>query len=213
MSTVKLVSLSAGHEGATAEQLIAHCARVSNPDNQFNHDTAPKLLRYLIRNKHWSPFEMASMCVEITTTRAISAQIIRHRSFSYQEFSQRYAPTGMPDVPELRYRAETDRQSSLQPLLQDDPAYNIAQQALWYAHKAYENLLQAGVAKECARAVLPMCSPTRLYMHGTVRSWVHYLQVRTDPHAQKEHRDIAVAIKAIFVQQFPATAEALLWMK
>ncbi len=208
--TVKLISVTQPTDGGSAEALIAYCARVSNPANQDNSETAPRLLAYLIKHKHWSPFEMVNMCVEVNTTRAISAQILRHQHRA-QEFSARYSEVSEPACPELRYAGSTNRQSSSEPFLRDDPAYNIAQQAIWYAHQAYEKLLQAGVARECARMILPMCSPTRLYLNNSVRGWIHYLQVRTDEHTQKEHRAIAEEIKTIFTQQFPATSKALAW--
>jgi thymidylate synthase (FAD) len=200
-----------------AEDHIAYLARVSNPTNQDNKATAPRLVRYLIDHKHWSPFEMVSMCVEITTTRAISPQILRHRSFSFQEFSQRYASPndiGTPVVPEWRAQDLKNRQKSVEGLYDDLDldAFNIMTARLYsQAIDTYNLLLANGVAKECARGILPLNTPTRLYMHGTVRSWIHYLQVRTEEGTQKEHRLIAEAVKEIFIRQLPVTSTALGW--
>ena len=193
-----------------AEDLIAFCARVSNPKNQMNAATAPKLLGFLIKHKHWSPFELASMCVEIKTSRAIAAQILRHRSFSFQEFSQRYSEaTGMEPL-ELRSPAEKNRQSSADVI--NDPNLRIkANKIMVKAKKVYDELIEAGVAKECARAVLPLGTQTTMYMNGTVRSWIHYILLRTEENTQKEHRDVANAIKAIFIEQFPNVSKALEW--
>lgn len=222
---VKLISVSNPKiEGIeSAEDLVAFCARVSNPSNQMNIETAPKLLRYLIANKHWSPFEMISMTVEIKTSRAIAAQILRHRSFSFQEFSQRYSKaTEICDV-ELREQAQKNRQSStdvFNPVLPNWIHGEIekganANIAIEYANEMcqelYKSLIEAGVAKECARMILPLATETTMYMSGTIRSWIHYLDLRCDDHTQKEHRDIATAIKEIFTQQFPTIAEALQW--
>ena len=200
-----------------AEALIVEMARVSAPKNKDNMETAPKLLRYLINHKHWSPFEMANMCVEINTTRAISPQILRHRSFSYQEFSQRYADTnelGSALIPHLRRQDNKNRQNST-----DDLADKIGKDKLaeFYrrtsaiyedAEHLYKEMISAGVAKECARGVLPLNTQTSLYMNGTIRSFIHYLQVRTDPSTQLEHREIALKIQEIFCQQFPIIGEA-----
>ena len=151
------------------------------------------------------------MCVEIKTSRAIAAQILRHRSFSFQEFSQRYSEATELEDFELRKPAEKNRQSSSEALESNDTSYYIANRAMSGAMKAYEDLLEAGVAKECARAVLPLNTKTTMYMNGTVRSWIHYINLRTDINTQKEHRDIAEAIKKIFIKQFPNTSEALEW--
>jgi thymidylate synthase (FAD) len=194
-----------------AERLIVKMARVSNPANQDNEETGPRLLRYLIRHRHWSPFEMASMCVQIDTERDIAAQILRHRSFSFQEFSTRYAVTGKPKPPALRRQDTKNRQNSI-----DDLA-DVAKSSWDYvlgnhlenAYDLYEEMLGLGIAKETARRILPLCTPTTLYMHGTLRSWIHYLEVRCDPATQLEHREIADAIKAIFSAEFPIISEAL----
>lgn len=206
-----------GESTMQPDDLIAYCARVSSPKNQTNLSTAPRLIRYLIDHKHWSPFEMASMCVEITTSRAIAQQILRHRSFSFQEFSQRYAEATEFEPIELRRQGATNRQGGeevFDPVIHDRngselPASEvIARHTAWGEH-VYKQLIQAGVAKECARFILPLTTQTRLYMHGTVRSWIHYLEQRLDSHAQKEHRLIAEEIKKIFCEVYPNTAAAL----
>jgi thymidylate synthase (FAD) len=206
---VKLV-----HVTPEAEHLITDMARVSAPKNQGNYDTAPRLIKYLISHRHWSPFEMATMCVEINTTRDITAQIIRHRSFSMQEFSQRYADVkdlGEIQVPELRRQDTKNRQNSVPDLdLKLVTAFEQRIKMLFAeSQELYDDMLEAGVAKECARKVLPMNSPSRIYMHGTLRSWMHYIQLREANGTQKEHQDIALACKSIFEQQFPAIAQAL----
>lgn len=206
----------------TPEELIAYCARVSNPSNQLNTETAPKLLRYLIEHKHWSPFEMVSMTVEIKTSRAVAAQILRHRSFSFQEFSQRYSSTSSITDISLRKQADKNRQSSadeIDPLirLSDDGNYTdetrkasgAVAEHLAASMRLYSELLDAGVAKECARMILPLATETTLYMSGTVRSWIHYLELRTEDDTQLEHRQIALEIKEIFKTEFPDTYDAL----
>jgi len=192
------------------EDLVPYIARVSNPDNQMNKETAPKLISYLIKNKHWSPFEMVDMTVEIKTSRAIAAQILRHRSFSFQEFSQRYSsPTRIEPV-QLRRQAIKNRQSS-EEILDDTALNNIITNALLVARDAYDKLLSSGVSKETARMVLPLTTQTTLYMKGSLRSWIHYLELRTDPHTQKEHREIALKIQGIFCENFPIISMALGW--
>jgi thymidylate synthase (FAD) len=206
---VKLV-----HATPEAEHLITDMARVSAPKNQGNYDTASRLIKYLIKHRHWSPFEMASMAVEINTTRDIAAQIIRHRSFSFQEFSQRYADVkdlGQLQLPELRRQDTKNRQNSVSDL---DPELVIAFQQrtrmlFAEAQELYDDMLEAGVAKECARKVLPMNSPSRIYMHGTLRSWMHYIDLRSANGTQKEHMDIANAVADIFAEQFPSIYQAL----
>lgn len=198
----------------TSDNLIAYCARVSSPQNQNKVETAPRLIRYLIDHKHWSPFEMASMCVEITTSRAIAQQILRHRSFSFQEFSQRYATATEFEPIELRRQGATNRQGGeevFDPFLPafDCNASTAIHDYLDYGARLYAALLEAETAKECARFILPLTTQTRLYMHGTVRSWIHYLEQRLDPHAQKEHRLLAEKIKQIFCEVYPDTAAAL----
>ena len=196
-----------------AEELITYMARVSAPKNQENMETASKLLRYLLKHKHFSPYEMANMCVEINTTRAISAQIIRHRSFSFQEFSARYADVselGSAVIPHLRRQDHKNRQNSIDDL---DPEmvgsyYRRISQLFEDAEHLYREMISTGVAKECARNILPMASQTRIYMQGSLRSWIHYLQLRCDNGTQAEHRQIAEEIKRIFCQQFPVIGKA-----
>lgn len=198
------------HATPDAEALIVRMARVSNPENANNTATAPGLLRYLIKHKHWSPFEMASMAVEIHTERDIAAQILRHRTFTFQEFSTRYARTALPQVPHFRRQDEKNRQSSHDDLPEDvqERFQNRAGDLIHQSYSLYFEMLEAGVAKETARRVLPLCTPTVLYMQGTIRSWIHYIQLRTDPSTQLEHREVAEACKAIFKTQFPTIAEA-----
>jgi thymidylate synthase (FAD) len=220
---VKLVSLTQpqistpDRQPMSAEDIIAYCARVSNPKNQMNTATAPKLLKFLIKHRHWSPFELASMCVEIKTSRAIAAQILRHRSFSFQEFSQRYSEAQKIEPVEIRQQAEKNRQSSTDTINPCIDGLNNAKQAIAVHEqkslKLYNDLLKAGVAKECARMVLPLTTETTMYMNGTIRSWVHYIDLRTEENTQKEHREVAEAIKLIFIQNFPNVSEALEWKK
>ena len=206
--TVELV-----HATVNAEALITKMARVSAPDNQNNMDTAPKLLKYLIDHKHWSPFEMANMCVEIQTTRGISTQILRHRSFSFQEFSQRYADVtliGSAEIPQLRRQDSKNRQNSIDDLDAEQVGNYYRRIGLLYAEAEdlYRDMVSNGVAKECARNILPMSTRTRLYMNGTLRSWMHYIQLRGAHGTQLEHQVIAKKIKSIFVKQFPIIAQA-----
>ena len=200
------------HATPEAEKHMGYCARVSNPANQDNPEVS-KLLGYCAKNGHWSVFEMAAMCVEITTSRGISPQILRHRSFSFQEFSQRYASPTDFVVYGARRQDVKNRQSSHDDLSQETQDwFNKTQNETWDKSKAlYDEAIEKGIAKECARFLLPASTETRLYMHGTVRSWIHYLQLRTTPGTQKEHRDIAVACQGIFSEQFPETAKALGW--
>ena len=206
--TARLVSIT-----PNAEEQIVYMARVSNPANQNNMETAPRLIKYLIKHKHWSPFEMASMQVEIETTRAVAAQVLRHRSFSFQEFSQRYSSVdqlGTVGLPHLRSQDLKNKQASHDDL---DPAkvdlMNKQIQQLYHStFDYYEYLLSQGVAKECARSILPLGTPTRLYMSGSIRSWIHYIQIRAGVETQLEHRLIAEAVKDIFEQQLPNVYEA-----
>lgn len=191
-----------------AEELIVYCARVSNPSNQMNMETAPKLIKYLITNKHWSPFEMVNVCVEIVTSRAIAAQILRHRSFSFQEFSQRYSKALDIEPVEIRKQAITNRQSSTEKIL-DEKLNKKIDNHLDLSISLYEELIQNGVSKETARMILPLTTQTTLYMNGSLRSWIHYLDVRAHEHTQKEHRDIAYAIQDILKIEFPNIFEAL----
>ena len=192
------------------EDKVAYCARVSNPENQHNYATSGKLLKYLMKHKHWSPFEMANVCMEIETTRDIARQILRHRSFSFQEFSQRYAVVSRFDTRECRLQDEKNRQNSL-------AADDIDLQDWWHmaqwrvqteAEFMYKAALDRGVAKEQARALLPEgMAVSRMYMNGTLRSWLHYIEVRTDPSTQKEHRDVAEACKKVLVELCPSVME------
>ena len=197
-----------------AEEMIVKMARVSAPKNQDNMDTAPKLLRYLINHSHWSPFEMCNLCVEIETTRAISPQILRHRSFSFQEFSQRYADAnelGSAVIPHLRRQDSKNRQNSIDDLSPELIAsyYRRISQICEDSEHLYCEMISNGVAKECARSILPLSTQTRLYMNGTLRSWIHYLQLRTDNGTQLEHQQIAQEIKRIFCEQFPVIGQAV----
>ena len=208
---VKLVSVT-----PDAEKHMAYCARVSNPNNQEN-DKFSGLLKYCINHQHWSIFEQATMTLEINTTRGIAAQILRHRSFTYQEFSQRYADSSLlaDDIPlpELRRQDTKNRQNSIDDI---DPFTRQRYEILIQKHfreamDLYREMLDEGIAKECARFVLPLATPTRLYMTGSVRSWIHYIDLRSANGTQKEHMDIANACKCIFVCQFPAVSEAMGW--
>lgn len=213
---VSLISITSPVDGGddimNAEDLIAYCARVSNPNNQNNKATAPKLLKFLIKHKHWSPFELANMCVEIKTSRAIAAQILRHRSFSFQEFSQRYSEATNMEPLELRSPAEKNRQSSSD-VIEDENLNKMANMIMEASKDFYDDMIEAGVAKECARMVLPLGTETTMYMNGSARSWIHYINLRTEENTQKEHREVAEAVKEIFVEQFPNTSEALGWKK
>ena len=207
---VKLVTIT-----PDAEKMMAYIARVSNPNNQENEKYAG-LLKYCIKHNHWSVFEQATMTLEIETTRAIAAQILRHRSFTFQEFSQRYADTQLLEtieLPELRRQDSKNRQNSIDDL---DPkvvdTLNRQMNTLFSsAFALYNQMLEEGVAKECARMVLPLCTPTKLYMTGSCRSWIHYINLRSAHGTQKEHMDIAKNCACIFAGQFPAVAEALGW--
>jgi len=206
----KLVSVT-----PDAEKHIAFCARVSNPNNQDNEKFSG-LLKYCIKNQHWSIFEQAFMTLEITTNRGIAAQVLRHRSFTFQEFSQRYASTdflGEIELPELRRQDDKNRQNSIDDL---DPELvdKLERQMVTLfssANSLYQQMLEAGVAKECARFVLPLATPTKIYMTGSIRSWLHYIDLRSSNGTQKEHMDIANNCKEIFVEQFPSIAEAMEW--
>jgi len=193
------------------EDLISFCARVSNPSNQMNTETAPKLLKYLITHKHWSPFEMVSATYEIKTSRAIAAQILRHRSFSFQEFSQRYSTaTELEDI-EWRLQGKTNRQVGDQEVDLSEVPAQLVKEAQNKCLEAYDYLIGIGLAKECARMVLPLNTSTTIYMSGTIRSWIHYLDIRCKEETQKEHREIADEIKTDFKFHFPNICEALNW--
>ena len=193
-----------------AEKIIGKLARVSNPDNEDNPEVT-KLLKYLIKHKHWSPFEMASMCVEIKTTRAIAPQILRHRSFSFQEFSQRYAPAMALELPTLRRQDKKNRQNSIDDLDDETAGFLTSKidQHFREAQDLYEQLLDRGVAKECARAILPLNTGTRLYMSGTIRSWLHYCDLRAWHGTQWEHTQIALSCMDILKEQVPTIARAM----
>jgi len=208
---VNLVSIT-----PDAEKTVAYCARVSNPDNQESENYS-KLLKYCIDHGHWSIFEMANMVLEIETTRGIAAQILRHRSFSFQEFSQRYADAShlaeSIDIPELRTQDLKNRQNSIDNLCEYKQAiYSQNMRELFAKSKAlYDIMVRDGVAKECARFILPLATPTRMYMNGTIRSWIHYINLRTANGTQKEHMDVANNCKDIFTKQLPTISEALGW--
>ena len=208
---VKLISVT-----PDAEKLMAYCARVSNPNNQSN-DNYAKLLKYCIDHQHWSIFEHGFMTVEINTTRGLAAQILRHRSFTFQEFSQRYADATLlaEDIPlfEIRRQDTKNRQNSI-----DDIDHEMIvkwntqiREHFAKAKSIYDGMIKDGVAKECARFILPLATPTRLYMSGTVRSWIHYIELRSGHGTQKEHMIIANECKKIFMQQFSTIGEALGW--
>jgi thymidylate synthase (FAD) len=211
-TSVKLVSIT-----PDAEKTMAYVARVSNPNNQDSENYAG-LLRYCIKHNHWSVFEQAFMTLEIETTRGIAAQILRHRSFTFQEFSQRYADTNLISeyiaVPDLRRQDTKNRQNSID----DIPDYekltlqSKIQDHFAHSMRLYKELLDHGIAKECARFVLPLATPTRIYMSGSCRSWAHYIELRSANGTQKEHMDIALECKRVFSEQFPTVAEALEWI-
>lgn len=193
-----------------AEKLVVKMARVSNPANEDNWDTGPNLIRYLMKHKHWSPFEMVNMCVKIETERDIAAQILRHRSFSFQEFSTRYSKTQPAEMPTFRRQDTKNRQNSfddIHPTHQQDLQI-AAGRVISDAFMLYESMLERGVAKETARRVLPLCTPTTMYVQGTVRSWMHYIQLRTLEDTQLEHRVIAEQCRKVFASCFPETANA-----
>jgi len=214
---VKLVSITKPNiQGLeNSEDLVAYCARVSNPSNQINVETSSKLLKFLIEHKHWSPFEMVDLTVEIKTSRAIAAQILRHRSFSFQEFSQRYSTVNEYEDIELRLQGDKNRQvgEKLMPINTD--AYNkineLLVESLSLSQHCYETMIENGVAKEIARMILPLTTQTTIYMKGSLRSWIHYINLRTEQNTQKEHRTIANKCKKIFVKEFPIISEALQW--
>ena len=219
MSSVKLISHTTGAgelEGKSPQDVISYVARVSNPHNQENFRTAAGLLRYCIKHQHWSIFETASMTLEINTTRGLAAQVLRHRSFTFQEFSQRYANTnelGGLTTPDLRRQDEKNRQNSIKNL---PPGLVADYQSKIEKHfdralDLYNNLIDVGVAKECARFVLPLATNTRLYMTGTCRSWIHYIDLRSAHGTQQEHMDIAEQCRDVFKEVFPDIYAALDW--
>lgn len=227
LMNVKLISYSmaskelfdADNSLRDVQGLIAFCARVSNPSNQINSETSEKLIKYLIKHQHWSPLEMVNACLEIQTTRDIAHQIVRHRSFSFQEFSQRYQDVNrLGDIfepIELRSQCEDNRQSSVEiinPNIQMEsisPASETIEAFLGKAHSLYNKLLEAGVARETARMVLPLATTTKIHMTGSIRSWIHFLELRDDEHAQKEIQLIAKEIKKQLKSKLPVISEAL----
>ena len=221
MSEVKLIATTIGAgelEGKGPQEVISYTARISNPHNQENYRTATGLLKYCIKHAHWSIFETASMTLEINTNRGIAAQVLRHRSFTFQEFSQRYADTKLLDqnipVPSLRKQDQKNRQNStndLPPGMVADYQKKI-EDHFQAGMDLYNNLLDNGVAKECARFVLPLSTPTRIYMTGSCRSWIHYINLRTAHGTQAEHMELAENCKKVFTQVFPDIAEALEWL-
>ena len=211
MSLVKLITST-----PDAEKSMAYIARVSNPKNQDNNDFT-NLIRYCIKNEHWSVFEQAYMTLQIETTRGIAAQILRHRSFTFQEFSQRYADSrqlGEIPIPELRRQDDKNRQNSISDLsIEIINHFNKKIKDQFNLNKQlYEEMLEAGIAKECARFVLPLATPTRIYMTGSCRSWIHYINLRTGHGTQKEHMDIAQECKNIFSKEYPVVSSALNWL-
>jgi thymidylate synthase (FAD) len=214
---VKLISVTQPNIAGIdkSEELVAYCARVSNPSNQMNSETSPKLLAFLIKHRHWSPFEMVDMTVEIKTSRAIAAQILRHRSFSFQEFSQRYSVANDFENIEFRLQGDKNRQVGEVLLEPTDLRYvdlcDSVKNALQASTIAYNKMIENGVAKEVARMILPLTTETTMYMKGSLRSWVHYIDLRTEKNTQKEHRLIAEECKNIFINQFPIISEALAW--
>ena len=212
MNSAQLISIT-----PDAEKTMAYIARVSNPNNQEN-DNYAGLLKYCIKHNHWSVFEQSSMTLELETTRAIAAQVLRHRSFTYQEFSQRYASTQLLSqqipLPELRRQDTKNRQNSiddLDPLISSKLLFKI-QEHFREAQLLYEELLSEEVAKECARMIMPLATPTKIYMTGSCRSWIHYIDLRSAHGTQKEHMDLAESCKQIFIKQFPTVSKALEWL-
>ena len=210
--SVKLISVT-----PDAEKMMAYVARVSNPNNQENPNYA-KLFGYCIKHNHWSVFEQAFMTLELETTRGVAAQVLRHRSFTYQEFSQRYADSSMLaekiPLPELRRQDTKNRQNSIDDI---DPFVKQEFEIKMRKHfdeamVLYQSMLDMGIAKECSRFVLPLATPTRIYMSGSCRSWIHYINLRTANGTQKEHMDLAEGCKKVFIEQFPTCAEALEWV-
>ena len=211
MNSAKLITIT-----PDAEKTMAYIARVSNPNNQDNENYAG-LLRYCIKHNHWSVFEQSSMTLELETTRAIAAQVLRHRSFTFQEFSQRYASTQLLSqdipVPDLRRQDTKNRQNSTDDLdlLTKVQLMGKIEEHFMKSRALYEELLLHDVAKECARMVMPLATPTKIYMTGTCRSWIHYIELRSANGTQKEHMDLAESCKQIFIEQFPTVSEALEW--
>lgn len=204
---VKKVSIT-NHSDYNPEELIVHIARVSNPSNQDNMETAPRLIKYLIKHKHWSPFEMVDLTYEIKTSRAIGAQILRHRSFSFQEFSQRYSKNTKMENLDLRFQAEKNRQSSKESIKEESEFYDDVERLFGDSIELYKRMIQHGIAKETARLILPLNTQTTIYMKGSVRSWLSYLNVRLEENTQLEHRLIAKEIAMDLKDLFPNIYEA-----
>lgn len=196
----------------SSEELIVYIARVSNPSNQMNMESAPKLINYLIKHKHWSPFEFVDITVEIVTRRSIAAQILRHKSFSFQEFSQRYSTATEVQPIQLRKQGKTNRQSS-EEIIEDSNLDILVKNHIEKGKELYHYLIGEGVSRETARDILPLSTETTMYMKGSIRSWIHYLELRCSEDTQKEHREIAEEIKSIFNIHFPNITEALGWSK
>ena len=211
MNDCKLISVT-----PDAEKHIAYCARVSNPSNQ-DSEKFSGLIKYCIKHQHWSIFEQAFMTLEISTTRGLAAQVLRHRSFTYQEFSQRYADSSLLaktiPLPQLRRQDDKNRQNSIDDIdsFMVQKYEMLMQQHFQQGMELYQRMLDEGIAKECARFVLPLAVPTKMYMTGSIRSWVHYIELRSAHGTQKEHMDLALGAKEIFCEQFPAVAEAMEW--
>ena len=197
----------------TAEDFIVYCARVSNPANQFNTETSERLINYCIQHQHWSIFEQAFCTFEIVTSRAIAAQILRHRSFTFQEFSQRYSTATELEKLEFRKQGKTNRQVGVEeyPMSQNLDVAVVVHEAQQKCLKAYDKLIESGIAKECARMVLPLNTQTTLYMSGSCRSFIHYIDLRSREETQKEHREVATEMKKVFCEIFPNIAKALKW--
>ena len=206
MSQVKLVWIT-----PDSEKIIAYCARVSS-SNQTNPDTT-KLIKYLIKNKHWSPMEMANLCCEITTSKAIAAQILRHRSFNFQEFSARYSKVESNEMYEARRQDTKNKQNSIDDMSEEDKDWfdKAQKDVIQYTKRKYEQALDKSIAKEQARFLLPQSATTKMYMSGTIRSWLHYVDVRCDKSTQLEHREIAEKVKTILFDNVPNIAEAMNW--
>ena len=194
-----------------AEDFIVYCARVSNPSNQFNSETGERLINYCIKHQHWSIFEQAFCTFEVVTSRAIAAQILRHRSFTFQEFSQRYSTATELEPIEFRMQGKTNRQVGDEPRTLSMVEQGMVDAAQRACLKTYDDLIANGIAKECARMVLPLNTQTTLYVSGSVRSFIHYIQLRAKEDTQKEHREVALEMKNIFVKTFPTIAKALEW--
>ena len=208
---VSLISITKPEDDLSVEEFIAYVARVSNPGNQYNKETSAKLLKYLIKHKHWSPFELVHLTIEINTSRGIAAQILRHRSFSFQEFSQRYQKVDDYVIYQARRQDLKNRQNSIDDMTQDDKEWFCsAQQKVWeLSNSLYSECLEKGIAKEQARFLLPLNTSSKLYMSGSLRSWLHYVDLRASHETQLEHRQIALEVKAILKKHFPFTSEAM----